>query len=47
VWAGVLPLPVVPGAPLRDPRLPRSVELPDHVRGWGSGAVSRGRGVCE
>jgi nitroimidazol reductase NimA-like FMN-containing flavoprotein (pyridoxamine 5'-phosphate oxidase superfamily) len=46
VWAGVLPLPVVPGTPVGDPRLPSSVAVPDHVLAWGPGAVSRGRGAC-
>ena len=31
-WAGVLPLPVVPGEPETCPRVPRGVEVPDNVR---------------
>ena len=31
VWAGVLPLGVVPGAPERDPRLPEATPVPEYV----------------
>nr|MBA3303388.1 pyridoxamine 5'-phosphate oxidase family protein [Acidimicrobiia bacterium] len=34
VWAGVLPLSVVPGVPEPDPGLLAGVELPDHVARW-------------
>jgi uncharacterized protein len=34
VWAGVLPLALVPGAPLPDPRLDPAVPLPPYVSGW-------------
>jgi hypothetical protein len=34
VWAGVLPLGLVPGAPLPDPRLDPAVPLPGYVTGW-------------
>ena len=30
-WAGVLPLALVPGTPLADPRLPEGVPVPDNV----------------
>lgn len=32
IWAGVLPLPVVPGAPISDPRLNAGLEPPENVR---------------
>jgi nitroimidazol reductase NimA-like FMN-containing flavoprotein (pyridoxamine 5'-phosphate oxidase superfamily) len=47
VWAGVLPLPIVPGGAIHDPRLPATVPVPLHVRQWRPGGVSRGRGACE
>ena len=31
IWAGVLPLPVVPGAPIPDPRLNAGLEPPQNV----------------
>jgi hypothetical protein len=34
VWAGQLPLSLVPGAPLADADLPEGVELPEYVRSW-------------
>jgi nitroimidazol reductase NimA-like FMN-containing flavoprotein (pyridoxamine 5'-phosphate oxidase superfamily) len=34
VWAGLLPLSVVPGAPIADPALHPDVTLPDHVARW-------------
>lgn len=34
VWAGLLPLSVVPGPPLADPDLPSDVAVPDHVAHW-------------
>lgn len=33
-WAGELPLTLVPGRPVADPRLPDGAVLPDHVGGW-------------
>lgn len=35
VWAGVVPLKLTYGEPVRDPRLAEGVELPDYVRGYG------------
>jgi nitroimidazol reductase NimA-like FMN-containing flavoprotein (pyridoxamine 5'-phosphate oxidase superfamily) len=32
IWAGVLPLPVTPGAPIPDPRLNAGLEPPENVR---------------
>jgi nitroimidazol reductase NimA-like FMN-containing flavoprotein (pyridoxamine 5'-phosphate oxidase superfamily) len=32
IWAGVLPLPVTPGAPISDPRLNPGLEPPENVR---------------
>jgi uncharacterized protein len=32
IWAGVLPLPVVPGAPIPDPKLNAGLEPPENVR---------------
>lgn len=32
IWAGVLPLPVVPGAPIADPKLNPALEPPENVR---------------
>jgi len=34
VWAGELPLSVVPQPPVADPRLPAGTPLPAHVSGW-------------
>jgi uncharacterized protein len=34
VWAGVLPLALVPGTPLPDPRLDPGIPVPAHVSGW-------------
>lgn len=34
VWAGVLPLAVVPGAPEPDPRLKAGIPVPAHVTAW-------------
>jgi nitroimidazol reductase NimA-like FMN-containing flavoprotein (pyridoxamine 5'-phosphate oxidase superfamily) len=34
VWAGVLPLTLLPGAPINDPRLIRGVELPSYVTNY-------------
>lgn len=31
VWAGVLPLHMMPGDPIADPRLPAGIEVPDNV----------------
>jgi nitroimidazol reductase NimA-like FMN-containing flavoprotein (pyridoxamine 5'-phosphate oxidase superfamily) len=32
IWAGVLPLPIVPGAPIPDPKLNTGLEPPENVR---------------
>jgi len=32
IWAGVLPLPIVPGAPIPDPKLNAGLEPPENVR---------------
>jgi nitroimidazol reductase NimA-like FMN-containing flavoprotein (pyridoxamine 5'-phosphate oxidase superfamily) len=32
VWAGVLPLQLVPGEPIKDPRLPDGVAVPEYVK---------------
>jgi nitroimidazol reductase NimA-like FMN-containing flavoprotein (pyridoxamine 5'-phosphate oxidase superfamily) len=34
VWAGVLPLGIVAGAPLADPRLKPGIRIPDYLRGY-------------
>ncbi|MBW4576897.1 MAG: pyridoxamine 5'-phosphate oxidase family protein [Aphanothece sp. CMT-3BRIN-NPC111] len=34
VWAGVIPLPVVPGAPIADPRLHQEIALPPYVQNY-------------
>jgi nitroimidazol reductase NimA-like FMN-containing flavoprotein (pyridoxamine 5'-phosphate oxidase superfamily) len=34
VWAGVLPLRLETGEPVKDPRLPEGVEIPDYVRNY-------------
>jgi nitroimidazol reductase NimA-like FMN-containing flavoprotein (pyridoxamine 5'-phosphate oxidase superfamily) len=34
MWAGVLPLAIVPQAPLPDERLPAGVDVPEYVRGY-------------
>jgi hypothetical protein len=34
VWAGILPLEMVPGAPEPDGRLPGDLPVPAHVSGW-------------
>ena len=31
VWAGVLPLRLVTGEPIKDPRLPEGIEVPEYV----------------
>lgn len=37
IWAGVLPLPVVPGAPIADPKLNPGLEPPENVRRYSRG----------
>lgn len=32
VWAGTLPLEAVPGEPITDAKLPKGIEIPEHVR---------------
>ncbi len=34
IWAGVLPLPIVPGAPVTDPELRFSLDPPEYVRNY-------------
>ncbi len=34
VWAGVVPLKLVAGEPINDPRLPEGIEVPEYVRGY-------------
>jgi nitroimidazol reductase NimA-like FMN-containing flavoprotein (pyridoxamine 5'-phosphate oxidase superfamily) len=34
VWAGVLPLRLLPGAPIAAPGLPAAIELPDNIRNF-------------
>lgn len=38
VWAGVVPLKLVAGAPVADPRLPQEIEPPPHVLNYARGA---------
>ena len=35
VWAGVLPLRLATGEPIKDPRLPEGIEVPEYVRHYG------------
>ena len=37
VWAGVLPLPVTPGAPISDARLKTGTEVPGYMKGYRRG----------
>ena len=37
IWAGVLPLPIVPGAPVPDPKLNAGLEPPENVRKYSRG----------
>jgi nitroimidazol reductase NimA-like FMN-containing flavoprotein (pyridoxamine 5'-phosphate oxidase superfamily) len=39
VWAGVLPLKLVAGDPISDPRLPESIEAPDYTRNYKRGKL--------
>jgi len=32
VWAGVIPLRLVAGEPIKDPRLPENIEAPEYAR---------------
>jgi nitroimidazol reductase NimA-like FMN-containing flavoprotein (pyridoxamine 5'-phosphate oxidase superfamily) len=34
IWAGVMPLRLVPGEPVADPKLPAGVGFPDHLRNY-------------
>jgi len=34
VWAGVVPLKLVAGEPINDPRLPEGIEVPDYARSY-------------
>jgi hypothetical protein len=43
VWAGVLPLAVVPGAPVPDPRLDPAIPVPAYLAGWRRGNATTGR----
>lgn len=38
VWAGLLPLALVPGAPVPDPRLNSTITVPPHVAAWQRGS---------
>jgi uncharacterized protein len=38
IWAGVLPLALVPGAPVPDSRLDASIAVPPHVADWRRGS---------
>jgi nitroimidazol reductase NimA-like FMN-containing flavoprotein (pyridoxamine 5'-phosphate oxidase superfamily) len=37
IWAGVLPLPIVPGVPIPDPKLNAGLEPPENVRKYSRG----------
>ena len=37
IWAGVLPLPIVPGTPIPDPKLNAGLEPPENVRKYSRG----------
>lgn len=39
VWAGVVPLRLTPGNPIKDPRLPEDIEVPAYVRDYKRGRV--------
>jgi uncharacterized protein len=43
IWAGVLPLDVVPGAPISDPRLIAGLQPPAYVRNYSRNGKSKGR----
>lgn len=47
VWAGVLPLKVVAGEPVADPRLKAGVPLPDYLRGYDLEAYGERREAAE
>jgi len=34
VWAGVVPLKLVAGEPINDPRLPEGIEVPEYARNY-------------
>jgi hypothetical protein len=34
IWAGVIPLKLVAGEPIKDPRLPDGIEVPEYARGY-------------
>jgi uncharacterized protein len=38
IWAGVLPLALVPGAPVPDPRVDPAITVPTHVTAWHRGS---------
>jgi nitroimidazol reductase NimA-like FMN-containing flavoprotein (pyridoxamine 5'-phosphate oxidase superfamily) len=42
VWAGVLPLALVPGTPVPDPRLDDSIPVPSYVAAWHRGRPAAG-----
>jgi uncharacterized protein len=44
IWAGVLPLEVVPGAPISDPKLSGGLEPPAYLRSYSRNANSDGHG---
>ena len=34
IWAGVLPLQIIPGEPIKDPRLPEGIEVPQYLQNY-------------
>ena len=40
IWAGVLPLNMVAGEPVNDPRLKNGVEIPEYLRGYDRTQIS-------
>jgi uncharacterized protein len=41
IWAGVLPLPIVPGEPVPDPRLKPGVETPSNVLNYSRNGAAK------
>jgi nitroimidazol reductase NimA-like FMN-containing flavoprotein (pyridoxamine 5'-phosphate oxidase superfamily) len=44
VWAGVVPLRLMAGEPISDPRLPAGIEAPEHARSYERGVRTRSEG---